>query len=228
MENTQLAKQPTEPMVVIQEAIKNGADISTLERLFALQERHEQNEAARAFAAAISAFQAEVPIVLKSRTAKIDDKWSYQFASYDDIMRQVSPLLAKHEIVVTFSTDQIPQVGIKTTCRVRVGTHFEDHTLTVPIPQMKVNATQQFGAALAYAKRYALCAALNIVVSDEDDDAARLLDNVDEEEVAAMRQLIVEKQVDEVRFLKWAEADALEQIPKAMFPKAMDMLRRKK
>jgi hypothetical protein len=36
---------------------------------------------------------------------------------------------------------------------------------------MRVNETQKFGAALSYAKRYALQGALNIVVTDEDTDA---------------------------------------------------------
>lgn len=241
-ENTQLVPTaPAEPLALIEQAIAKGYDPAHLGQLMDLQERWERNRAAERFAAAISAFQAAVPVVLKERVAKINDDWSYNFAGYDDIMRQIAPLLAKYQIVITFSSDQIPQVGIKTTCRVRVGVHFEDHTLTVPIPQMKVNDTQKFGAALSYAKRYALCAALNIVVSNEDDDAAKQLDNVDEEEVAALRDLIETKQVDLPRFLSWAfgkefvvpkgkeaQLKSLELMTRAEWPKAMDMLRRKK
>lgn len=243
-ENQLVPTAPAEPLALIEQAIAKGYDPAHLGQLMDLQERWERNRAAERFAEAISSFQAEVPVVLKERVANIEganSKWEYNYAGYDDIMRKIAPLLAKYQIVITFSSDQVPQVGIKTTCRVRVGVHFEDHTLTVPIPQMKVNDTQKFGAALSYAKRYALCAALNIVVSNEDDDAAKQLDNVDEEEVAALKDLIETKNVDLPRFLTWAfgkefvvpkgkeaQLKSLELMTRAEWPKAMDMLRRKK
>lgn len=224
-EQTQL--QPTNPLAIIERAIAAGMKPEDLKGLFDLQERHERNRAAEAFADAITGFQDECPVILKRRVAKIKE-WSYGYAGYDDVMREIKDLLKRYRIAVTFSTDHTDK-GIKATCRVRVGTHYEDHTLTVPVPgQMVVNDTQKYGAALSYAKRYVLCAALNIVVSDEDDDAAGLLENISEEQVKELQGLIKSKSVDEKRFLNWANIAQLTSMPRRDFPKALDMLKRKK
>lgn len=224
--STDLATTAPTPLTILSAAVASGIDPDKLGRLMELAEGWEKNRAAERFADAVSQFQAECPVIFKSRTAKVKD-WQYAFASYDDVMREAAPVLAKCGIALTFSTEPAPG-GLKVTCRVRVGTHYEDHALTVPLPQMTVNDTQRFGAALSYAKRYALCAALNIVVTDEDDDAVTQLTNIDEAQRAELERLIGEKNVDMPRFLAWAGVDDLARLPAADFPKALDMLRRKK
>lgn len=213
------------PISLISKAIENKISPDQLGKLYDLQERFEKNEAAKAFSLALAQFQSRMPVVFKSRTAKVKD-WQYSFASYDDVMRDAAPILADCKIALSFSTEPA-QGGIKVTCRVRHGTHFEDHTLTVPIPAMTVNDTQRFGAALSYAKRYALCAALNIVVSDEDDDASRQMELVNAQDLAQLKELIEEKRADMERFMKWAGVKKLEEMTKDTWLKAMDMLRRK-
>lgn len=164
----------TNALVLIQTAIERNIDAEQLGKLLDLQERWEANRAAQAFADAITGFQSECPPVRKSRQAKAAGRFGgYQFASYDDVMRVAGPLLAKHKIVVTYSFTSVER-GMTVTCHVRVGTHVEDTTLTLPIPEMSANDTQKGGGATAYLKRYSVCAALNIVVTDEDDDAANL------------------------------------------------------
>lgn len=217
----------TNPLVLLKSAIDKGIEPQKLGELMSLAERWEKNRAADKFAQSLTNFQAECPTVFKRRETGGDAKFKYAFASYDDIMAEAKPLLSLHGIVVTFSTDPAGEKGIKITCHIRVGTHVEDTTLTVPIPAMSVNDTQRFGAALSYAKRYAFCAALNIVVTDEDDDGARLMDTLTPEEVSQINALLKEKAADTKRFLEWAEADSVEDILREKFAKAVDMLRRK-
>lgn len=185
---TDLAKPPEQPLIVqsnpltiIERAIDRGCDPDQLEKLLALQERWEKNEAAKRYAEAITTFQAKCPRVLKSREAVIQSKkgegssYKYPFASYDDIMAAIHPLLAECQIGVDFTSDLPTEGKLKITCRLRVGTHTEDKTMSVPIPSLLANDTQRYGAALQYAKRYCLCAALNIVLTDDiDNDAAGL------------------------------------------------------
>lgn len=218
----------TNPLVLIQAAIERNIEPAQLEKLMDLEERWVRNRAAEAFGNAVSQFQSLCPIVHKRRQACFDGKPAYVFASFDDVMRAAGPILADCGLAVTFSTEDVP-TGIKVTCRVRHGIHSEATMLHVPIPAMKVNDTQKFGAALAYAKRYALCAALNIVVSDEDDDAVTAgLDTITLDDVGTINDLIAEKGVSLDRFLAWAKVPSLDQLPKDQLPKALDMLRRKK
>ena len=226
------SKGVTNPLVLMQAMIDKGADPGALKQMMDLALTWRANEAAEEFSRAVSLFQAECPAINKSRTAHIPGKFDFAFASFDDVMRQAGPVLAKHGLAVSFSTKPV-EIGIEITCRVRKGIHFEDHTLTLPIPAGVVTDTQRYGMALSYAKRYCMCAALNIVVTDEDNDATTCLEYISEEEKAQIIKLIKDKGVDLGRFLTWANqafggVDEIGKIPKSGLAKALDLLKRKK
>jgi hypothetical protein len=224
--------QPTvTPLVLLQQAIDKGLNTDDLTKLMDLHERHERNHAAAVYATALTDFQAACPVIGKSRIASIVSKtggsYKYKFAGYEDVMKQVKPLLNENKIAVSFSTEATDK-GILATCTLRVGTHSEKHTLEVPIPAMNVNDTQKYGAALSYAKRYALCAALNIVVGDEDDDAASVVaQTITEEDAIQLGEIIESKGVNMGRFLSWAEVDELRKLPKSKHQQALDYLNKK-
>ena len=163
--------------IIQQAATQPDFDVAKMQQLMELKRDWDRDRAAEVFASALTSFQAKCPVIGKYRTAKIVSKtggsYEYKFAGYEDVMKQVKPLLDENKIAVSFSTSATDK-GIVATCTLRVGTHSEKCTLEVPIPAMNVNDTQKYGAALSYAKRYCLCAALNIVVGDEDDDGSTL------------------------------------------------------
>ncbi len=217
----------TNPLVLIQSAIERGVDPDRLGKLMDLAERWEANRAATAFAAAVARFQSLCPVVFKGRKAgKEGDGLKYSFASYDDVMAEAGPVLAQCGLAVSYTT-QPAAAGLEITCRVSLGIHTQETRLTIPIPQMKVNDTQKFGAAMSYAKRFAICAALNIVVTDEDDDAASQLVCVSQDQVEQLNILLEETGSDLARFLDWAHADSLDRVPVAKFPEAIQFLGRK-
>jgi hypothetical protein len=224
--------RPVTPLDLIAAALEKGVDPDHLTKLMDLQERYERNRAAEAFGEALARFQSQCPTIRKNKKASIQAQgasWGYKFASYDDVMKKVGPILADCGLAISFRTDPAEGAGsLKLVCRVRHGIHFEDHPLTVPVPAMRVNDTQRFGAALKYAQRYALCAALNIVVTDEDDDADQLTEFVNAEQVRQLNELILDTRADLKRFLKWADITGLEQMHARDFPKALDMLKKKK
>lgn len=224
------SQPPANPMAIIQVAIERGVDADQLGKLMDLQERFERNRAAEAFGAAISRFQKICPRIHKGRKVQ-GGGLNYQYASFDDVMAQAGPHLAACGIALSFSTEANDR-GIRVTIRVRVGIHAEDSTLDVPVPDMKVNSTQRYGAALSYAKRYALCAALNIVVTDEDDDATSAYDPVTDDQSFQLDEamtLLVEKygESERGRFLKWMGVERLADIPSRDFQKAIQALRGK-
>lgn len=224
-----LAAAGMTPLTLIQVALEKGIDPEQLGRLMDLQERWERNRAAEAFGAAITRFQAECPPVTKRRTVGGDagSKITYRYASYDDVMRAAAPVLTACGLAVSFSTKQQERM-VEITCRIRVGIHHEDHTVTVPVPDMRVNDTQKFGAAISYGKRFALCAALNIVVTDEDNDAQALIDTLLPAQVGELERLIKERGADLKRFLAWANVESLGQMLRKDFANAAHMLRQKK
>ena len=166
-QDTALAQ--TNPLSIIRQVASDpNCDVEKLERLMALQERWEANEARRAFGEALAKFQSKVPIIQKNRTAQ-GAKMSFNYAGLDDIMVAIRPLLAECGLSISFSSDQTSEGNLHITVTLQHGTHCENREFTCPIPtEMRVNQTQKMGAALSYARRYALCGALNIIVSDED------------------------------------------------------------
>lgn len=218
---------------LIQLAIEKGMDADSLGKLFDLLERKEKNEAQRRFGDALALFQKKCPTVFKAKTAKIKTKsgseFSYNFASLDDVMAEASPILAECGISVSFDTEHSVANMLTVVCRLRVGGYFEDRKFTAPVPSdMAANEPQKFGSALSFLKRYALCAALNIVVTnDVDDDAGRCFEFITKGEVATLKELLDEKGADFERFLKWAGIESLDRMPAKQLPKALDMLHRK-
>lgn len=233
--DTELSPPALTPSEMISFALKQGMNMADLKQLFDMQERWETQQAAKAFSAALCGFQAEMPTIFKRRTAEVKTStggsYTYKFESFDDVMREASPVLAKYGIVVTFNTEQLDNPPrLKILVRIRVGSFFEDKSFSCPVPtDVKISEPQKFGQALSYAKRYALKAALNIVSTDqEDNDAQGLFEFITKEQAAQLKGLIEEAGADLERFLAWADCESVEQMPAKTFAKAADLLRRKR
>lgn len=225
--------EPT-PLSLIQSAIAAKWTGEQIRDLVDMARQAKRDAAAEAFAAAVTKFQSMCPQVKKTRTAQ-GSKFSFNFASLDDVMYAARPHLMECGLVVTFTSRPAPDgKGYEITCNVRHGIHVEPTTITLPAPSLSsMDAVQQFGSVVSYGKRYALCAALNIVVSDEDDDAANVFEKITEEQVAELEAMIAEKGVDRVLFLEWVSRmqpgiKELAEIANAIYPKVHHGLTMKK
>lgn len=225
------------PMSLIQTAIEKGMAVENLGKLMDLQERYERNEAAKEFALAIADFQSKMPAVVKGNP--VNDKngnLMYTFASFDDIMAIAQPILSARGITVTFSTKVTPEKLMETTCHVRVGIHVEHTSITLALPSIpNANDAQKAGAALAYGQRYSMKAALNIRISGEDTDAAKLAETVNEQQAQRIDNLIERRlsypvpEMYVTRLFKWAgapEGGKAVDIPAEHFQKVVDELER--
>lgn len=221
------------PLAMIDRAVSAGYKGEELRCLFDLFTENNKQVAAQRFADALTAFQAQCPPIVKHRDSK-GDNLHFRYAAYDDVDRVARPLMAKYRIVATYTTEPSKEpVGIRVTCRVRVGTHQEETTLTVPIPLGKVNATQLYGQAVTYAKRYALCAALNIVVTDEDTDGAFGDTTLDADQITEINTLIDEcmaagRPVDLPAFHRWLKAESLADVLAAKCTDIVRFLKKKR
>lgn len=212
------------PMEIMARMTEKGIDADTLEKLLTLQERHEANEARKAFAEALADFQARCPTVKKSRSA---DRYTY--APLDEILRTIRPHLEATGLSVRFDTETTEH-GIKALCTVshRSG-HSETSHFSAPVDsQMRVNETQKVGSANSYAKRYALMNALNLVASEYDDDGYMAgVEFISEEESVTIRDHIDSLEIDEAAFLKYLAVSSVEEIPRHKLNAAMTAIKRK-
>ncbi len=160
--------EPT-PLLLIQQALDAKISPRDLKDLFDLQERHERNHAEKAYADAITAFQAECPPIRKTSENRGTNK---KYADYETIMRTIMPLLRRHRIVISWDTKEAGE-QMHIICRVRVGTVEKLTTVAMPTTaaSAKMNDQQAAGGAVTYGRRYAIVAALNLYDTDEDTDA---------------------------------------------------------
>jgi len=218
------------PMTLMARGIEAKMSPEQLGKFMDLQERWERNLAAKQFSETLARFQGVCPQIKKNRGVSLTGKATpdYMFASYCDIMAVIQPLLASCKLSVSFSSEQTTNGAITVVCTVRCGTHAEKSTMTIPIPAaMRVNDSQKMGAAMSYAKRYALCSALNIVVTDEDRDAQFPDDVITRDQVKIIADLIAASGTDVARFLTWAGADQLADLPTRQYQIAKAMLEKK-
>lgn len=124
-------------------------------------------------AAALAAFQAELPTVAKGNEAKVPTKnggeYKYQYADLTDVTAAAMPVLSKHGLSFT-SKPTMTENGFVLAYRLLHESGQEDAG-EYPLPDPAHTQAQQMGSAITYARRYCLCAATGIAPGGDDDDA---------------------------------------------------------
>jgi len=216
---------PPTPEAVMLRVLESGQDIGPWKAM--LQEWADRREA-EAYGHALSQFQAKCPRITKRRRINLGQGEGPLYASLDDIDAIIKPLLAEFGLSVRYTAEMTGDGRMHATCFIRHGRHEEASEVTLPVPsQMRVNDTQKMGAALSYAKRYALCAALNIVVTDEDNDAGNVMETITQEQIATLEEWIESSGADRKRFLKAFAIERLGDMPAMQFTVALGELKRK-
>lgn len=221
---------------LLNNAISMGTPVEQLDKLVDLYERVEAREAAKDFARAMAAFQAEAQSIEQSKTANVKTKsgssYSYTYAPLHKIAQTVNPLLTKHGLSYTWDT-AIVERTVKVTCTVRhVSGHSQASSFQLPIenpntpgmsPQQLVEAAESIG------KRRVLASALGLTTTDEElppgVDDARV---ITEDQAIVIEDLLAETGVNKARFLKWLEADSVQQILSGDYERAKRTLEEKK
>jgi len=228
-----VAPEGASPLSLIERLIDQGKltqeSVGVVERLVALQEHQMAKDAERRFAQAFSELQAELGTFNATKT--VPDKQGnarYTYLPYDEIMRTVQPLLQRHGFSVSFSTD-FKDARIVQTCTLQhTAGHHRDYLAFVRAGAGPYGATetQADGAAMTYAKRYALCNALNIVV-EHDTDARREGTPISSEQAQTLREMVKDTKSDEAAFLKFAGAKSYEEIGSERYASLFSALQKK-
>ena len=156
------------------QALATNVPIETMEKLFALKEKHDAAQAKAAFVQALADFQRDCPKITKTKKVMNKDGRTvrYQYAPLDTIIEQAKDALAKNGLSYRWETKnedgKIKAIAIVT----HVLGHSEMSDFEVPIDKEGfMTAPQKVASALTFAKRYSLCNALGISTGEEDDDA---------------------------------------------------------
>lgn len=202
--------QPLTPMGMLDRAVAAGASIETLERLIALKERWDANEARKAFDEAVAAAKAEIKPV--ARSAKGHN--SKYYADFAAIARAVDPIISKHGLSYRFRSEQGDRINVTCILSHKLG-HSEETTLSGPPDKTgNKNEIQAIGSTLTYLQRYSLVQALGLAASNDDDAAKATGELVNDDQIGEMTALIQDiggKKADHLksRLLKYMKVEAL-------------------
>ena len=157
---------------IINNATSNkDIDVEKLEKLIELKEKHDIKESIKMFYSDFSKMQSDIPPIEKDSEIKIHNRVQSKYASIDAINKVIRPILKLYGFAISFRI----HVEDKSLKAIAILSHKEGHseesTFTVPFDSSgNKNAVQAIGSAATYAKRYAICALLNISYGEEDDD----------------------------------------------------------
>lgn len=230
--------QQSEPSVasMLQEVIRGGItpeNVGALEKLCDLHERMLDRSASVQYAQDFAALQSDIPSIKAIKPVpNRDGSVRYRFAPYEEIMAQVRPLLQKHGFSVSYNTDwDGPRIVVSCTLQHRGG-HSVTNKFAARVgdgpPQS--SPAQADGAVKTYAKRGALCDALNIVVDHDTDgreDAKVIGAFVTPEQAANLRELAEAVEADAEKLFRFAGASSFETIPADRFDEVFAALKKK-
>ena len=171
----------THPVALIARAVDAGRDITFVEKLMDLADRHERNEARRAFNAAIAQFRQAPPIITKDKEVGFEGKngkagTHYRHATLGQVAEKLGFALAPFGLSLRWTVEQ-PGHGIaRVTCYLcHVAGHSESCTMEGPYDESgNKNKIQQVASTVTYLKRHTALAVCGTAVVDdpEDDDGA--------------------------------------------------------
>lgn len=223
------------PMQMLQLAMERGADMDRLQQLMDLQQRWEANEARKAFVAAMAAFKANPPEILKGKKVSFSTskgQTEYHHATLADVCAAATAGLA---LVGISHRWDVKQDGgkITVTC---ILTHAQGHSESVCMVALAddsggKNSIQAIGSAVTYLQRYTLLAATGLAAQDMPDDDGRDAggkDLITESQAADLQALIEEVGADRQKFLRYLKVDSIDQITAQAFKHAVAALESKR
>jgi len=149
-----------------------SVDVEKLKALFELYERDEARRAKAAFNAAFSAMQGELPTIDEHGAAMMNGQRRYSYAQQEEIIDVVRPILQTHGFALRFRHEyrdgMIKVIGILS----HKDGHQEQDEFECPADKSgSKNDIQAVGSTRTYGQRYTTRALLNIVSRDPRDPA---------------------------------------------------------
>lgn len=225
---------PTNPMQMLAVAVQQGMPIETLRELMQLKKEWEADEARKAFVAAMAAFKANPPEIVKDKHVSFTTQkgtTAYDHATLGGVCSAIIRGLAGHGISHRWEVAQQDN-RIKVTC---VLTHAQGHSESVSLnagadDSGGKNSIQAIGSAVTYLQRYSLLAATGLAAMDQDDDGqkAGAPDTITEKQAMDLQALAEEVKANREAFLGYFDIKSLRDLPAAKYKDAVAALNKKR
>ena len=165
---------PCTPMLLLQMAVGNNANMDTIERLVALQEHMMEQQAKVEFASAMSRAQSAMGRVSADGT---NPQTHSKYATYAAMDRELRPIYSREGFALSFDTGEGTTDTIRIFCHV---SHSGGHTRTYQVDMPNdgkgakggdvMTKTHATGAAMSYGMRYLLKMIFNVAIGEADTD----------------------------------------------------------
>lgn len=215
-------------MAIISRAASDPSfDVEKLTKLLELQERWQATQARKEYVAAMSAFKADPPKIVKNKHVAFGNT-AYNHATLDEVCDKIGAALSKHGLSHRWSVEQADKITV--TCTItHVAGHSESTTLTSGADTSgQKNAIQAIASAVTYLQRYTLLAATGLSTSEMQDDDGQGAEYITEKQSADIRALLTEVNSNESSFLRTIKADSIETIRAAAFNTVVGVLQAKR
>ncbi len=247
-------------LAMIERAARDPSiDIDKMERMMQMRERELARRAREEFSIALAELIPELPSIDRNGAVTVYSKSDRDYAAknngeyppnarpiqqtpyatLDDILIAINPVLSAHGFSVRFEHETIPtgdSFRIKTKA---ILTHKAGHSESAETPPLQQdssgskNNVQGVGSSMKYGRRYALMAVLPIAShapQDRDDDgkAAGGPETINQEQLETLRHEIIDTDSDIPTFLDFFKVAKLDDLPVASFEQAMKMLDEKR
>ena len=212
------------PAMLIQQAVKGGADLEKLQGLLDLQMKWEANEAKKAYVRAMTAFKVNPPKIEKDKLVAYKEV-KYSHASLANVTEKINKALSDHGLSASWQTKQNGQVMV--TCKIthELG-HSEETTLSAGADTTgSKNTIQAIGSTITYLQRYTLLALTGLATFDMDNDGQGEIEYITEEQQGVLYDIINGKGVNEKAYLKLIKAESIEKIPAKNYDLAIKQIK---
>ena len=222
-------------MAVIQMAMQKNYSPELIEKMMALQERFEANEARKAFFEAKAAFKAEAPPVTKDG---FNTQFRSRYTTLGNLLDTYNPILGKHGLSLSFPTPVQDDKTMTVECCLshRMG-HSESISMSGPIDMAPIgkesgraarNPLQNIKSTFTYL-RSATCEAILGVAGTEgtenDDGAGAGDDYSTEKQVSEITDLMNDIGLKESSLTKLFGCKLIEHIPAGRYQEAITALK---
>ena len=215
------------PADLIMAAVTGRADLEKLEKLLAIQERWEANEARKLYHKAMAAFKANPPKIEKDKKVGYSTnkgEVGYSHASLANVTDKISAELSKHGLSASWQTKQNGKVVVICKITHEAG-HSEETILSAEADVSGAkNSIQAIGSTITYLQRYTLLSITGLATSDMDDDGRGATEFIDDNQLGQIRDYLAALNMPEKKFLEYMKIEDIEKMPKSAFKKAIAAL----
>lgn len=218
--------------IVNRAASDPSVDIDKLERLMAMHERFQAKTAEQAYAEALAAMQADLPVI--GERGSISNKAGgvqSTYALWEDINRAIMPVLKAHGFSLSFRTDTSGGIRVAGVLQHKLGHREVTDILLPPDNSGSKNTVQAIASSISYGKRYTAGALLNLTSCGEDDDGQSSNGGLSDIQRGNLFRLLQDTDTDEETFVMWLtkqKFSSVSALPAEWYESAVTGLNQKK